>query len=439
MSSLLATTLVLLAPQDISSEIKTVTAAINAGRLEQTVRHLVGLGTRHVLSDDDGSRGTAAARTWMEGVFKEMVPRSGGRLTVERKEYTLPSRRLGRQVKLVNIVATLRGVSDPERVYVVGGHYDSINGNPRDARGDAPGANDDASGTAVVMEACRVMCEREFAATIKFVCYDGEEMGLLGSTAHAKELADDEVKVDGMITNDIVGNTMGMDGKRRSTYLRCFSYSPRGNDSTGRSLARSASRSARQNVKDLEVMIIYRGDRYGRGGDHRPFHAEGFPSIRFTEPREDYSRQHRNVTERDGKPYGDLPEFMDFAYLGKVCSVNVALLAELASAPAAPGRVSVSGSRTAYDVTVSWSPVKAAQDYELVWRSTTAADWQESRLVGEKVTRGRRGMSAVIEGQCLDDVVVGLRAVGGNGARSRVTVPPDPDAFAQRPSSDRKR
>ena len=242
-----------------------------------------------------------------------------------------------------------------------------------------------------------------------------------------------------MITNDIVGNTMGMDGKRRSTYLRCFSYSPRGNDSTGRSLARSASRSARQNVKDLEVMIIYRGDRYGRGGDHRPFHAEGFPSIRFTEPREDYSRQHRNVTERDGKPYGDLPEFMDFAYLGKVCSVNVALLAELASAPAAPGRVSVSGSRTAYDVTVSWSPVKAAQDYELVWRSTTAADWQESRLVGEKVTRGRRGMSAVIEGQCLDDVVVGLRAVGGNGARSRVTVPPDPDAFAQRPSSDRKR
>lgn len=422
----------------IEARVAAMTARIDAARMEQTVRDLVGFHSRQVLSaTDDPERGTGAARRYLEARYRELVPSSGGRLAVTRDEHEVVARRLRIDaLPIVNIVAVLEGTSDPDRIYLVSGHYDSINGSGADGEGQAPGANDDGSGTAVALEVCRALCKEDFAATLVFVAYDGEEQGLLGSSAHARALAEAGASLDGMITNDIVGNTLGMDGVRRRGYVRGFSYSPVGNDSPGRSLARAAAFAARRHVEGFEVRLVFRGDRYGRGGDHRPFYSEGWPAMRLTEPREDYSRQHQNVTERDGAPYGDLPRFMDFDYMAKVASVNVATLAELASAPRAPASARARGARDAYDVRLSWEPVESAADYELVWRETTAADWQASRLVSdlpEPATRGRRGdqplWTVTLPDVCLDEVIVGVRSVGADGSRSRVTTPPEPDSF----------
>jgi hypothetical protein len=431
--------LVAVMPQgpDIETKITAMLDSVRASKMREANVALVSFGTRHVLSSTtDSKKGTGAARRWLQKKLESFIPMSDGRLTVESEVYTSPSMRLRQNVKIVNIVATLRGVSDPDRVYVVGGHYDSRNSRGTDGENAAPGANDDGSGTCVVIEACRVMCKHPFAATIKFVCYDGEEQGLLGSEAHAKALADAGTNVDGMITNDIVGNTLGMDGKRRRGYLRCFSYSATGNDSIGRSLARAATYGTRQHVQGFAIKMVYRGDRYGRGGDHKSFNKRGYPAIRLTEPREDYSRQHQNITQRDGEPYGDLTKFMDFDYMTKVVGVNVALLTQLASAPRAPQRAVASGAREAYDTNLSWSKVAGVDKYEVVWRQTTSLDWEGTKVVDQPTeSKGRRSrgmLGHVLPGVCLDDVVVGVRSVGSDGSRSRVVTPPEPDSFNQR-------
>ena len=198
-------------------------------------------------------------------------------------------------------------------------------------------------------------------------------------------------------------------------------------------MARAASRADRA-VEDFDVRLIYRGDRYGRGGDHRPFAQRGVPAIRLTEPREDYSRQHQDVTERDGKPYADLPEFMDFEYLANVARLNVALLTELASAPRVPQRVRAEGARDRYDTILTWSAIDGVDEYEVVWRDTTAADWEGARTFSrEGLEELGSSLRAVVADVCLDDVVIGVRSVGRDGSRSRVQTPPEPDALSNRP------
>jgi hypothetical protein len=441
------------AQDPIADKVAVMIEKINPAELRQSLEDLVGFKTRNIYSRTDSkTEGTGAARSYMEAKLRALIPQSGGRLTVAREEFLVDGR--GGPATAVNIVATLRGTTDPDRIYVVGGHYDSINRNGRDGEELAPGANDDGSGTVLVMEACRVMCETPFAGTIVFVCYDGEEQGLLGSRSHAEALASAGANVDGMITNDIVGNTLGMDGAIRNSYIRTFSYAETGNDSTGRSLARAASFAGDRHVRDFDVMLIYRGDRFGRGGDHRSFFSNGFPAVRMTEPREDYSRQHQNVTERDGRPYGDVIEYVDFDYLAKVTAVNVATLAELASAPPAPTGVRARGSRQSYDTNLTWNAVEGVVDYELVWRLTTSPDWEGAQLfenLEARVPQGRRGasrrrggtgrqgaqggrrggrdgapvMTATLVGICIDDMVVGVRSVGADGSRSRVSTPPE--------------
>lgn len=420
------------APAPIAERIRTMLGRIQADELAGSVRALVDMGSRHVMAESrPGRPGKPGAVAYLEQRLRAC---GDGRLQVERQSCTVFSTRLGREVTVTNVVATLPGTQDPERIYVVGGHYDSICSDNRDSETPAPGANDDGSGTAVMLEACRVMARERFAATVVFVAYDGEEMGLLGSTAHAEALAKAGARVDGMITNDIVGNTLGMDGKKRDEYLRVFSYALRGNDSPGRSLARAATHATRSHVPGFELRMVLRGDRYGRGGDHRPFHQQGFPAVRFTEAREDYARQHQTVREQDGKRYGDTPDFVDAAYLARVCAVNVATLAELAAAPPPPASVQASGSRTRYDTLLRWQAVPGAAGYELLARLTTSPDWEVARTVPAAEGQEARATLADV---LLDDHVVGVRAIGADGARSRAAVPPEPDAVEQRPAGRR--
>jgi len=416
---------------------------IDQARIERTVRTLVSFGSRHVLSRvDSETTGTGAARKWLTAEYEAIAAESDGRLTVARQSVTVPCGRRGmpKEVQLVNVIATLRGTTDPNRLYVVGGHYDSRNSVGNDGVGDAPGAVDDASGTAAALEACRVMSRHDFPATIVFVAYDGEEQGLLGSAAHARALAEAGAEVDGMITCDIVGNTKGMDGRTYDGWVRCFSYAPTGNDSFGRSMARATTYAASRHVDDFGVKLIFRGDRYGRGGDHRSFFNEGFPAVRFTEPREDFSRQHQNVTMRDGKPYGDLPDFVDFAYTANVTRVVVATLAELAAAPRLPVVHGALLRRDRYDTEVTYTAPDGVDHVEFVWRDTTAPDW--TGLVAMEDARlrpGRNGRTVgTLPGVCLDVVVVGVRSVGADGSRSRVQTPPEPDRFTTQRARGRR-
>ncbi len=429
---------VLPAQGPIVERVRTLLAGVDAQRIEQDVRTLVGFGTRHVLSrTDSDTEGTGAARRWLQARFEAIAATTDpGRLTTELQTATVPCVRPGmpREIEIVNVIATLRGSGDPERIYLVSGHYDSRNSRGEDGKGAAPGAVDDASGTAAVLETCRVLAAERFPATIVFAAYDGEEQGLLGSAAHAAALADAGAKVDGMITCDIVGNTLGMDGARHHRHVRCFSYAPSGNDSGGRSLARAATYAARVHLPDFDVRLILRGDRYGRGGDHRSFFEAGYPAVRFTEPREDFSRQHQDVTERDGRPYGDLPDYADFAYTGNVTRVVVATLAELAAAPPPPLAVSAELRRDRNDTELVYVPPTDATVCEFVWRETTAADWTNvvdaAAATPVPLTGGR--WQATLAGVCLDDVVVGVRAIGADGSRSRVATPPEPERLDQR-------
>lgn len=422
----------------IRDKVAACVQAVDPVRIERTVRTLAGFGTRHVLSrTDSDTEGTGAARRWLRSEFEAIAAATAGRMTVALQAETVPCARPGMptQVPIVNVIATLRGTDDPERIYVVGGHYDSRNSSGEDGTRAAPGAVDDASGTAAALEACRVLASSSFRATLVFVAYDGEEQGLIGSAAHARALAAAGTRVDGMITCDIVGNTLGMDGRRYDGWVRCFSYAPSGNDSLGRSLARAVTYAAGVHVPDFGVRLILRGDRYGRGGDHRSFFDQGFPAVRLTEPREDFSRQHQDVVERDGRPYGDLPEWADFAYTANVTRVVVATLAELASAPPPPRAVAAQLRRDRYDTELVYELPPGVERCEFVWRETTAADWThviDMATAKPQPTRSNRWL-ATLPGVCLDDAVVGVRSVGADGSRSRVATPPEPDRFEQRP------
>jgi hypothetical protein len=413
---------------------------IRAEDLRATVEGLVQCGTRHSASDDGvpsegltasrpegavaSERGIGAARRFLVSRLRAIAKETGGRLEVREDWVDLVStaRLPNGKARGANVIARLTG-SDPSRVVVIAGHYDSINKNfdrqrgGIDTTGDAPGADDDASGTAVVLACARALAALEPAATIEFACHTGEEQGLLGSAAHAKALFESGVKVDGMLGNDIVGSSKGPDGVKRAGYVRVFSNSPSGLDSTSRNLARFAADVADLYTRPFEVKLVFRKDRYGRGGDHLSFDSQGFPAIRFTEPREDYTRQHENVREEGGVKYGDTIDGLDFEYLTNVAKLNAAAAAELALAPAAPRGVRVFGA-VRQDTRLTWTAAGAA--HEAVVRDTAAPRW-------ERVHRLPASGEAVIP-EILDDVVVGIRAVGLDGRRSLAVVPADPGA-----------
>jgi len=432
----------------INSEISNMLAEINAKNIENTIRKLVSFGTRNTLSEQDNpTRGIGAARDYLFAEFQKISADCGNCLTVEKQTFLQPkANRIPEPTNLTNVVATLRGTTDPERVYVVSGHYDSMCTSPTDAKCDAPGANDDASGTAAVVEMARVMSKRKFDATIIFMAVPGEEQGLLGAAYFAEQAKQKGLNIEAMFTNDIIGGVTSYKNSPTRQTVRVFAEgvptneteqeantrrSVGGeNDSQARQLARFIKDVAEVYSPRFRVNVIYRRDRYGRGGDHIPFLERGFAAVRFTEPNEDYTHQHQNVRTENGKFYGDTPEYVDFGYVANVARVNVASLAALALAPAKPKNVGIVTGRLTNDTDLKWDANKDADltGYEIVWRETNQPFWTNSQFVGNVTNFTMKEMSK-------DNYFFGVRAVDNAGNKSPVVFPRP--AAQPRPNANR--
>ena len=422
--------------QKPGKELERILRDVDQRRIEATVRKLVSFGTRHTLStQDDPNRGIGAARDWIFAEMSKYAADSGGRMTVELQSYIQQpdGGRIPVPTKITNVVATLRGSVAPNRVYVITGHYDSRVTDILNATDDAPGANDDASGVAVVMEAARVLAKRDSAATLIFAPVAGEEQNLYGSNHLATVLKAAGTDVQGMFTNDIVGSSTADDGTRDPRTIRLFtegvptSETPAEanirravggeNDSPARQLGRFVRDVADNDATGMDVRVIYRRDRYLRGGDHISFLTQGYPAARFTEPNENYAHQHQDVRVENGVQFGDLIEFCDFAFMSRVCKVNVATLWSAANAPGTPKNVRILTAQLTNNTDLAWDrgtePDLAG--YEVVWRETTDPEWTHVIRVGD-VTSTSIDMSK-------DNVFFGVRAVGRSGLRSQVRFP----------------
>ena len=419
-------------------QIDQIVGQVSAQRIEGYIRTLVGFKTRHTMSDTvSDTEGIGAARRWIKAELERCGAADGGRLQVAFNSHISPvSARISRPTEVVNVVATLPGTqaASVARMYVVSGHYDSRNSDIMDAGGAAPGANDDASGTAAVMEMACVMARYRFDATLVFMTVAGEEQGLLGATHWAEQASERRLDIAGMFTNDIIGSAHDEHGKLDNTQVRLFAEglpvqkenSPAvrtllqtggENDSLSRQLARAVKAAGERYVPGFKVNVIQRRDRYLRGGDHMPFLERGYAALRFTEPAEDFSHQHQDLRTENGKVYGDLPQFDDFDYIARVARVNAAALASLALAPAAPHQVQVRTAQLENDTALLWQ-ANAEPDlagYRVVWRETGAPDWQGARFVG-KVTEFRLPLSK-------DNYYFGVQAVDQDGNVSPASYP----------------
>lgn len=386
-------------------DIEKMVREVSAANIERTIRKLVSFRTRHSLSSTRSDKeGIGAARRWIKAQMEGYARASGGRLKVAFDPFIVKAnrRRIPRTVQMKNVLATLPGTDTANpRILIVSGHYDSRNSEANDSTHFAPGANDDASGTAVTMELARIMSQRSYPATIIFATVPGEEQGLYGSTHLAKRAKDEDWNIIGMITNDIVGNSVSSGtGLKDNTHFRVFSEGVPAlqterqarllqaiggeNDSPAREFARYIKEVGERYVDQMSVVLIYRRDRFLRGGDHTPFSRLGFTAVRFSEINEDFTRQHQNVRTENGIHYGDLPDNVDYPYTAKICRVNLAVLANLALAPDAPDSVGIVVRKLTNSTTLRWKTapgIKPAGFYVLM-RETSAPLWQKKFYVG---------------------------------------------------------
>jgi hypothetical protein len=420
------------------AEIDAITREISPKRIHDYVEKLVSFGTRHTMSETESdTRGIGAARRWIKSELERCGAAAGGRLQVAFDSHVHPvMARLSQPTEIVNVVATLPGTQpeSKDRIYVVSGHYDSRVTDVMNARDDAPGANDDGSGTAAVMEMACVMAKHKFDATLVFMTVAAEEQGLLGAENWAKLAKQNNWNVAGMFDNDIIGNSHNDEGKKDDSQVRLFAegvlptreipdalrtlISTGGeNDSPTRQLARFVKETGERYVPGFKVTVVNRRDRYLRGGDHIPFLEQGYPAVRFTEYAEDFSHQHQDLRTEKGKKYGDTIEYMDFNYAAKVARVNTAALASLALAPAAPKDVKVITKNLTNKTDLAWAANSEPDlaGYRIVWRDTTAAAWQGSKFVGN-VTTYTSDLSK-------DNVFFGVQAVDKDGNVSPATYP----------------
>jgi hypothetical protein len=427
------------APSAHDNDVSRMLREIDPRRLRAYDLKLVGFGTRNTLSSqDDPNRGIGAARDWIKSQFDQIAATSGGRMTVELQSFIQPvSSRIPVPTKLTNVVATLKGdqTESTGRTYVVSGHYDSICTNPTDTTCDAPGADDDASGVIAVLEMARVMATRHFDATIVFMTVPGEEQGLYGSNYYADTAKAAGMDIEGMFTNDIIGASRSTStGISRPHVVRLFaegvptSETPQQaatrisvggeNDSPARQLARLVEEVAENHDTQMDVQVIYRRDRYLRGGDHISFLENGYPAVRFTEPDETYEHEHQNVRVENGVQFGDLPQFVDFDYVARVARVNASALTALARAPVAPKNARIITANLTNDTQLRWNanPEPDLKGYEIVWRFTDESKWTHTIPVGNVTDYTIKNMSK-------DNFFFGVRAIDNEGHRSPVSFP----------------
>jgi Peptidase family M28 len=424
-----------LRPQEPDAELRGILARIDQRRIEATIRRLAAFGTRHTLSSQsDPQRGIGAARDWILAQLQEIAATSGGAMTAQAQSHVQGvTSRIPTPTVITNLVATLTGSTSLERVYVVTGHYDSRVSDVMNFTSDAPGADDDASGVAVVLEIARVMATHRPKATIVLAAVAGEEQGLFGSGHMAQLFKAAGTDVQGMFTNDIVGSSRADDGTRDPHTLRLFaegvptSETPAQAavrqaiggeaDSPSRQLARFVTNVANNAATGMTVRVIYRRDRYLRGGDHIPFLQQGYPAGRFTEPHENFAHQHQDTRVENGVQFGDLVEFCEFDFIQRVARVNTAAIWSLANGPGTPRGALLLDAQLGNTTTLTWQPSTEPDlaGYEVVWREATEPDWTHGLMAGNVTT--------FTVNLAKDNVFFGVRSVDTAGRRRPVAFP----------------
>jgi Zn-dependent M28 family amino/carboxypeptidase len=374
--------------------------------------------------------------------FTALSKACGGCIEVATPSQVMSGPRIPVPTEVMDVLAIQRGTGDPDRVIIISGHLDSRVTDVMNATADAPGANDDASGVAAVMEAARVLSQHRFKATLVFAALSGEEQGLMGGKVLADYARARGWRVEAVLNNDIVGNTRGQGGTLDNTHVRVFSegtkavetkaqadrrrYNGGEVDSPSRNIARYLDVLAERHLNNFDVVMVYRTDRFGRGGDQVRMLEAGFPSVRVTEAAENYTRQHQDLRTENGVAYGDVIEGVDFPYLAQVTRLNVVAMAAMASAPPPPEGVDISGAVSA-DTTVKWTPSAGATAHRAWWRSTTDPQWRYSRLVPAPAAQ------SVLKDVVIDDWFFGVSAVGPDGYESPVVYPGPAGAFISPP------
>jgi hypothetical protein len=416
-----------------------IAEAPSAQRIETDIRKLVGFGTRHTLSKTQSdTRGIGAARRWIKSEFEAISRECGGCLEVYfQSEIISGESRIPDPVDVVSVIAVMKGTREPNRYVVMSGDIDSRVSDPLDATSDSPGANDNASGMAGTLEAARVLSQYRFPASIVFAGLAGEEQGLFGGKIMAAQAKAEGWQIQAVLNNDMIGNVTGINGVTDNTSARIFSEATRVDetekearhrrfrggelDSPSRNLARYIDRIADEYIPNLDTMMIYRLDRFGRGGHHRPFNALRFPGVRIMETNEHYDRQHQDLRRQAEVTYGDTIDFVDFKYAAKLTALNAVSLAAMAWGAAPPEAVTIEGAVSA-DTTLRWKPVEGASGYKVYWRLTTDAQWRWSRETGDVD-------SFTLKNIVIDNYFFGVASINPDGLESPVVFPGPVGAF----------
>ncbi|MDT7830240.1 M28 family metallopeptidase [Pricia sp. S334] len=409
--------------------------AVSAERIEKDVSKLAGFGTRHTLSDTvSDTRGIGAARRWIKAEFEKISQACSSCLDVSYQKNSIKkgdNDRIVKDVEIVNVLAVKRGSKYPNRYILMSGDIDSRVSDPNNFTSDSPGANDNASGMAGTLEAARVLSDYDFENSILFVGLSGEEQGLYGGKGLAAHAKKEGWEIIGILNNDMIGNIKGVDGIVSNTDFRIFSepvppteteeerkarrFYGGEVDGISRQLARYVHKTTETYMPQMNPIMIYRLDRFGRGGHHRPFNDAGFAGIRIMEAHENYTQQHQDIRTENGIDYGDKLEYVNFEYARKLTAVNAISLASIAWAPPAPDTVKIGGIVEA-SAKLQWSKSQGATGYKIYWRDTTSPTWDHSRYVGD-VTE------FTMEGVVIDNFFFGVAAVGSNGFESVVVFP----------------
>ncbi|MBD3587094.1 M28 family peptidase [Salinimonas sp. HHU 13199] len=423
-----------------------IVADVSADRIEQDIEKLVGFGTRHTLSETESdTRGIGAARRWIKQEFEAISKECGGCLEVMFVGDTISGeKRIPEATEVVNVVAIQRGTTDPDRYVLMSGDIDSRVSDVMDATSDSPGANDNASGVAGTLEAARVLSQYKFNGSIVYAALSGEEQGLFGGKILAKKAQEENWRLKAVLNNDMIGNIEGVNGVINNTTARLFAEGTRVTetdeeattrrftggevDSPSRNLARYIDKLADQFIPNLDTMVVYRLDRYGRGGHHRPFNDLGYPGIRIMETNENYERQHQDLRTENGVEYGDTLDGVNFEYAAKLTSLNAVSLAAMSWAPAPPADVQIEGA-VKPSTTLRWNGLDSNQNpqlagYKIYWRYTDAPQWQYSKFVGNV-------NEFTLENVVIDNYFFGVASVSKDGYESPVVFPGAAGSFGE--------